>query len=85
MNSMKKQPVNNKFEVFQNVYFKVTLYMLGISALLLIFSVTLAFAVVAAPLLVLYFALFVMYYHLAHFGYGVMSLIYFYVKISCVQ
>lgn len=79
---MDGKPVVSKFEIYQNTYFKLTFIMLGLSVVLAALGIYLSQVVVAAPVFIVYLTLFMLYYHYVHFGYGIISLIYFYSKVK---
>lgn len=78
---MQNQPTS-RFPRLQDIYFKVTWLMLIISIALAVISYLLVQAIVAAPLPLVYFALYFLYYHAFHFLYGMMSLFYYFAKVK---
>jgi hypothetical protein len=69
-----------RFDYFQNLYFKVTWVLLVISVALAVIGYLMVQAIVAAPPILVQFALFTLYYHGFHFFYGVFNLVYYFAK-----
>lgn len=65
----------------QRIYFLISISMVLISILLFIIGALYAKAVTSAPKVILYFALYFIYYHIAHLVFGLGSLLYYIRKI----
>jgi len=79
---MDGSPRATKFQVYQNIYFKISLGILALGAILFGIGWIFANHVDPAPAILILLAVFFMYYHIAHVLYGIGSLIYFISKIK---
>jgi XapX domain-containing protein len=74
---MEKKQYGSKFELFQNIYFKITWMMIIISALIFGLVYLLINISIPAPNLLVNIVAVVFYYHFGHMAYGIISLIYY--------
>lgn len=74
---MENRQYRSKFEVFQNIYFKVTWMMIIISALILGLVYLLINISIPAPDILVNIVAIVFYYHFGHLAYGIISFIYY--------
>ena len=77
---MQNQP-STRFQRYQNIYFKITWVLLIISSAFAVIGYLMVQAMISAPTILVQFAIFVLYYHVFHFFYGVFSLIYYFTKV----
>jgi hypothetical protein len=77
-----QNPKASKFQSYQNLYFKVTWVLLMMSVALAVIGYFMVQAIVSAPLFLVQFTTFVLYYLVFHFFYGVLSLFYYLTKIK---
>ena len=74
-------PPTSKFVNYQNLYFKATWVILVISCALAVIGYLMVQAMLSAPMILVQFATFVLYYHVFHFFYVIFSLIYYFAKV----
>jgi hypothetical protein len=77
---MQIQP-SSRFQKYQNIYFKITWVLLIISCALAVVGYLMVQAMLSAPMILVQFATFVLYYHVFHFFYGIFSFIYYFAKV----
>ncbi|MCR3905567.1 MAG: hypothetical protein NUK62_00870 [Tenericutes bacterium] len=78
---MEKKQYGSKFELFQNIYFKVTWVMIIISAILCGLVYLLLNISIPAPDILVNIVAIVFYYHFGHIAYGIISLIYYLIML----
>lgn len=73
------QPLSkaDKIQKVQQIYFKISLFLIPLSIVLYTIGVIFARAVTATPGFVIYIATYMFYYHIAHFLFGFFSLFYY--------
>ncbi|RJX27406.1 MAG: hypothetical protein C4537_00785 [Acholeplasma sp.] len=67
----------DKIQKVQQIYFKISLFLIPISIVLYTIGAIFARAVTATPGFVIYIATYLFYYHIAHFLFGFVSLFYY--------
>ncbi|MDO9629964.1 MAG: hypothetical protein Q7I99_08700 [Acholeplasmataceae bacterium] len=72
----------SRFPKFQNLFFKITWILLILSVVLFGIGYLLVQVVVAAPMILTQFAMFVLYYHAFHFLCGIFGLFYYLIKVD---
>jgi len=78
---MDDSPQATKFQMYQNIYFKISLSLLTLGLIMFGLGMIFANQVEASPPVFILLTVFLQYYHFVHVTYGVGSLIYFFIKI----